>query len=100
MSHFECLKDDKIIFLDHIPAWFETQVGDKLFNDLQCPVKKCRLTTELAEKENADLVLFHDKYVPANYSRPSKQIYAMYYTKSPQHSSFVQHPGEIELHFY
>lgn len=56
---------------------------------------KCKVTTKHSNRRTADLVLFNDNYVPANYPRPHKQIYALYYIETPPHTIRIPDPGII-----
>lgn len=83
----------KTILAYEIPVWFKVQDGTKTFLDLNCPVNKCRLTTNHRERQSADLVLFHEHYHETHLPRPPNQVYALYNIESPLHTARIPHPG-------
>lgn len=89
------LKGYKTILAYELPAWFKLKDGPQAFVDLKCPVQKCRLTTNHAERRTADLVLFHEHYIKTYYQRPANQIYALYNIESPPHTAQIRLPGTV-----
>lgn len=77
----------------NIPPWLEIKEGISVFHDLNCPVRRCRLTFDNAERTFADLVLFHDDYVHTYSTRSTAQIYALYFTESPPYTNVFPYPG-------
>lgn len=69
----------KTILAYDIPALMEIKDGVSVFDDLDCPVKRCRLTSDHTERPYADLVLFQNNYVHTYGTRSPDQIYALYY---------------------
>lgn len=72
----------KTIYTYSIPEWFYIK-KETVFNDLNCPVKNCRITTDEREKERADLVWFFEGYENKKYIRNPKQIFAFYSIECP-----------------
>lgn len=83
----------KIIFAHNVPEWFSVRDGVDVFNNLKCSYNKCRWTTKIAEKETSDLVLFINKYVPPIKPRRLSQIYALFLSESPPHTSPLPNTG-------
>lgn len=52
--------------------WWNVKEGTDIFSDFKCPVDRCRLTTNRSERSTADMILFHDSFVPTNNTRPPK----------------------------
>lgn len=95
----------KTIFAYNLPRWFKLTDGVDAFKQLNCPVDKCRLSTFYPDRKTADLILFFDNYVPANYPRPEKQIFALYYDESPPHTKRIRKQGnqsqcQTDAHFH
>lgn len=90
------IKGYKTILAYNLPGWFKLEDGPEVFADLNCPVQKCRLTTNHArERRTADLVLFHEHYIKSYHPRPANQVYALYNIESPPHTARIRHPGAV-----
>ena len=79
-----------------LPPWWKLKDGDSAFAN--CPVDACIITGDLKARENADMVMFRQDYIPSNATRPPKQLYAMYYTEPPMFTNHLVHPGKIIFH--
>lgn len=84
----------KVIFAYNVPEWFSVRDDVDVFNNLKCFYNKCRWTTKISEKETADLVLFINKYV-SPIKRRLSQIYALYLSESPPHTSPLPNTGNF-----
>lgn len=91
------MKGFKTILAYELPAWFKLNDGPQAFVDLKCPVQKCRLTTNRAERRTADLVLFHEHYIKTIHQRPANQIYALYNIESPPHTARIPYQGSVNI---
>lgn len=92
-----------MIFAHNVPQWLGIRDGISVFKDLKCPVNKCRWTTRKDERKTADLVIFILEYVPGDSPRPKNQIYALYLSESPPHTSSLSRAGkfiQIPLRFF
>ncbi|XP_055309120.1 glycoprotein 3-alpha-L-fucosyltransferase A-like isoform X2 [Sitodiplosis mosellana] len=75
--------------------WWKIKKGEDVFKTFNCPVNTCQLTKNRSERQTADLVLFHDRYIHTKRRRPPKQLYALYHSESPAKTRPIRHPDKI-----
>ncbi|XP_037037284.1 glycoprotein 3-alpha-L-fucosyltransferase A-like [Bradysia coprophila] len=87
------LNEYKTIFSCNFPEYLKAPTGpERLLKDFNCSVDKCRFTTDPVHVPKADLVIFYERYVRLNYTRPPNQIYAIFHLESPFHTARMPYP--------
>ena len=65
-----------------------------LFNNFQiiekCPVNSCVISSSRLDAQQSDLVLFKDHFTKPSFSRPTNQLWMMYFLECPLHTQNIR----------
>lgn len=75
-----------ILLPDGLLPWNLKAGGKAYFEENECPVFTCSISTDLDNAEKADMILFKDKYEPIDAKRTANQIYGFYWRESPPYA--------------
>lgn len=81
-----------ILLYDGLEPWAVASEGTALFQELECPVYTCSITSNRTLAEKADLILFKDKYETIEAPRSSNQVYALHWRDSPYYAKLPETP--------
>ena len=74
--------------ITHILLWF-TFLIPLIFAE-KCPVNSCAISSSRLDSQKADLVLFKDHFTMPTFSRPTNQLWMMYFLECPLHTQNVR----------
>ena len=62
-----------------------------LFSLLEkCPVNSCVISSSRLDAQQSDLVLFKDHFTKPSFSRPTNQLWMMYFLECPLHTQNIR----------
>ena len=56
----------------------------------KCPVNSCVISSSRLDSQQADLVLFKDHFTKPSFSRPTNQLWMMYFLECPLHTQNIR----------
>nr|CAD7441845.1 unnamed protein product [Timema bartmani]CAD7461304.1 unnamed protein product [Timema tahoe] len=81
----------KILLYNGLGSWSPLKQGRESFLQSQCPVDTCTISTNKAEAQDADAILFKDHFVNPGHLRPGNQVWILYFLECPYHTQHVKH---------
>lgn len=82
-----------ILLYDGLEPWAVKSEGASLFQELECPVDTCSITSDRTLLGKADLIFFKDKYEPISAPRSPDQVYALHWRDSPPYANLPETPN-------
>ena len=56
----------------------------------KCPVSSCVISSSRLDAQSSDLVLFKDHFTKPSFSRPTNQLWMMYFLECPLHTQNIR----------
>lgn len=69
--------------------------GRDVFLRDKCPVDTCEIVTSKDDAENADAILFKDRYTAPKHRRPWHQVWILYLLECPQNTPSFSDSGNV-----
>lgn len=80
----------KILLWNGIQSWGGLRAGRGVFLKEKCPVNSCVISSSRLDAQQADLVLFKDHFTRPTFSRPTNQLWMMYFLECPLHTQNIR----------
>jgi glycoprotein 3-alpha-L-fucosyltransferase len=80
----------KILLWNGIQSWGGLRAGRGVFIKEKCPVNSCVISSSRLDSQQADLVLFKDHFTKPSFSRPTNQLWMMYFLECPLHTQNIR----------
>lgn len=82
-----------ILLYDGLEAWNLAADGNAYFQDNECPVSTCMISTDRSVASKANMVLYKDRYEPMDVERSTDQVYGLYWRDSPPYVDMTDANG-------
>jgi glycoprotein 3-alpha-L-fucosyltransferase len=64
----------KILFYYGLGSWFPLTPGRDMFREARCPVDICTITLDQNQTQDADAIVYHDRFAHPRHPRPPRQV--------------------------
>ncbi|XP_014252194.1 glycoprotein 3-alpha-L-fucosyltransferase A [Cimex lectularius] len=78
-----------ILMYNGLGSWAPAKTGRSVFS--HCPVNTCTLTSNKAESNKADAILYRDHFVHPGHHRSSRQVWILYMLECPYHTQHMKY---------
>jgi glycoprotein 3-alpha-L-fucosyltransferase len=64
----------KILFYTEVGRWFPITPGRSMFTKARCPVDTCTMLVDQNQTQDADAIIFHNRFAHPHHPRPPRQV--------------------------